>query len=368
MKVVVWTAKGTDFREGYTRLHKLVWPLPPEACDERAFSWSWLEGHPLANQLHRWVLVTEHQEVVGHLAAIPQFYRIKGQRIVAHTPADFMVLPQYGFHALSLMRTFLRTVENCVACDRHQEAIKVETWLGAEEVGNLQNTTTLLDATTLLGTRLSARIPAPLPRLLTPALIPRLLTRGLLAVDEALNSSFGGERKVEVLEGFNNSFDRLFEKIAAVAPCVPEKDTAFLRWRYGPGSPQAPVTILGVMDYEDLLGYAVLRESQWGWDPKRGYLLDLTALPGRHDIARVLLREAVRHFVQAGVYVIRYQFLKSHTSPRAKDLWRLGFVFRNSQRHTLLAKFADRDLHKTASDAANWSYSVGDGEATFWLE
>ncbi|MEJ7842921.1 MAG: hypothetical protein WKF95_14250 [Rubrobacter sp.] len=44
---------------------------------------------------------------------------------------------------------------------------------------------------------------------------------------------------------------------------------------------------------------------------------------------------------------------------------RLGF-FREGRRHTMLIKFANRDLHETALDPANWSYSAGDGEATFW--
>lgn len=32
----------------------------------------------------------------------------------------------------------------------------------------------------------------------------------------------------------------------------------------------------------------------------------------------------------------------------------------------MLVRFADLDLHETALDPANWPYSVGDGEATFW--
>ena len=351
VKVAVQTLKGADFREGYTRLHNLVWG----ARNDRIFPWLWLESHPLADQMHRWVLVTEDQEVVGHLAAVPQFYRIKGQRIVAHTPATFGVLPQYGFHALSLMRTFFRTCKNCVSCDHPPETIAVETRLGAEEVGKLQYATTLLDATRMLNSRLSARI---------PALVPKLLTRGLRALDAALSSGFGGNLKVEVLEGLDATFDELFESVAAVVPCVPEKDAAFLRWRYGPGSPQSPVTILGVRDEETLLGYAALRATAGG---DYSYLLDLTTLPGRHDVAWSLLRDAIRRSARAGVHIVRYRFIESPTSARAKDLWRLGFILRNSNRHTLLVKFADRDLHEVVCAAANWSYVSGDGEASFWV-
>src|SRR5919112_877564 len=77
---------------------------------------TWSERHPLADRIHRWVADAEG-EIVGHLAGLPQYYRIDGQRVVAHTPAEYMVLPGYGFHAITLMRRFFRACENCVTGD-----------------------------------------------------------------------------------------------------------------------------------------------------------------------------------------------------------------------------------------------------------
>jgi hypothetical protein len=335
-------------------LRTLIYPDHPEAyeVDWHASVWRWLGTHPLANEMHRWVLATEEGEVVGHLAAVPQFYRIGRERVVAHTPADYQVLPGHGFHALSLMRRFFRTAENCVSVDQVQEAMAVETRLGAKEAGKLQYAAKILDVSEL------PRLPTPLRPVMK---LPRL---GLRAIDGALGSAFGGDLKAEVLDGFDASFDELFESVAAAVPCVPEKDAAFLRWRYGPDAPQSPVTVLGVKEGETLLGYAVLRVTVGG---DNGYLLDLTTRPGRHEVARSLLRDAIRHFARAGVYIIRYRFLESPTSPQTKDVWRLGFFPRNNRRHTLLIKFADRGLHKTALDGDNWSYSAGDGEMSFWI-
>jgi hypothetical protein len=310
-----------------------------------------LGTHPLANEMHRWVLATEEGEVMGHLAAVPLFYRIAGERVVAHTPADYQVLPGHGFHALSLMRRFFRTAENCVSVDQVQEAMAVETRLGAEEAGKLQYAAKILDVSQL------PRVPKPLRPVM------RLPSLGLRAIDGALGRAFGGGLESEVLDGFDASFDELFESVAATVPCAPEKDAAFLRWRYAPDSPQYPVTVLGVREGESLLGYAVLRVTREG---DNGYLLDLTTRPGRHDVALSLLRDAIGHFARAGVYIIRYRFLESPISPRTKDLWRLGFFPRNARRHTLLVKFAARGLHKTALDPTNWAYSAGDGEMSFW--
>lgn len=97
-----------------------------------------------------------------------------------------------------------------------------------------------------------------------------------------------------------------------------------------------------------------------------GNVLDLTTLPERRDVARALLRESIRFFRRAGVQIVRYRFLESPTSPRSSDLRRFGFFYRKGRRHSLLVKFADRALHKVAQDVADWSYAVGDGEASFW--
>jgi Acetyltransferase (GNAT) domain len=355
MKAVVRPLVDTDL-EGFDRLRTLLYPDRPETFDtDRYFSiWHWLGTHPLADQMHRWVVATEEGEVVGHLAALPQYYRINGSRVVAHTPADYMVLPEYGFHAITLMRKFFRTCENCVACDVAPAAISIETGLGAEEAGRLQHAAKLQNVAGLPA--LPTSIPVPLTR---------LFNWGLQAVDRALTATmFADHLRVEVLEGFDETFDELFESVAAGVACVPDKDTAFLRWRYAPDSPQSPVTVLGVRERETLLGYAVL----WLNDTRyASNLLDLMTRPGRDDVARALLKGAIEHFARAGVHIIRYRFLESPTSPRAKDVWRLGFLPRNSRRHTLLVKFADHNLHKAALDPANWSYTTGDGEASFFF-
>lgn len=395
---------STELQRGIDRLRKLVYPHLPESSDTVWHSsiWRWLESHPLGDEMQRWVMVTEEGEVVGHLAATPQNYRINGQRVVAHTPADYQVLPQYGFQALLLMRKFFRSTRNCVAVDMLPSVIAVETRLGAEEAGHMQYVAKLLNVSRLPAPSLPSPVkrllgvkdqaapsnvyvdepgvepldvhqhvlpPPQRPRAPIPGPVKGLLNGGLRLVDEALSGAFGDRSRVEVLEEFDESFDELFEKIASKVPCLPEKDSAFLRWRYGPGSPQTPVTILGVRDEEGLAGYAVLGvtvESPAGF--RDAYILDLVALPGRRDVVRALLGEAVRFFRKAGVPLVRYRYLESPTSPRSNDLIRFGFFPRKGRNNRLLVKFKDPDMHKFARHIANWSYSIGDGEATFWVK
>ena len=401
MKVVVRPLDDPSFEEGVASLRIQAYPQFPETRDVEFYSsaYRWFRRHPLGSTLHRWVAVDEDGRVVGHLTAVPQYYRIGGQRVVAHTPCDYMVHSRHGFQALSLMRTFFRTVDNCVACDMVPAVIGVETRLGAEVAGQLQYAAKLLNVSRLpapsiispvrrllkLGGRsvtargyasrpdASGTEPQDMaaqatpssgrPRAPIPVPVKKLLNAGLRRTDEALSSGFGGSLSVGMVEGFDVSFDELFKHVAASVACTPEKGAAFLRWRYGPGSPQFPVTVLAVKEGETLLGYAVLMVTSSGQD---GYVLDLTMLPDRRDVARALLRESIRFFRGAGVQIVRYRFLESATTVRSSDLRRLGFFHRKGRRNSLLVKLANPTLHEMANDTANWSYTLGDGEGSFW--
>jgi hypothetical protein len=399
MKAAVEPVEEAGLEDKIGQLRILAFPDFPEVHEVDYYSalYRWYEDHPLAGELYRWVSVTQEGEVVGHLTAFPQFYRIDGRRVVAHTPGDYMVLPQHGFQAIMLMRSFFRSTENCVVCDMVPAVIGIETRLGAEVVGDLQYAAKLMNVSRLPMPSVPAPLrrllklpeqfapargftdrpgaeaheveehvapPAPRPRAPIPRPLQGLLNGGLRAVDEALGSSLARDLEVEVLDGFDDSFDDLFDRVAAVVPCTAEKDAAFLSWRYGPGSPQSPVTVLGVRSSGRLLGYAVLKAAFHGQD---GYILDLTALPGRQDVVLALLRETVRSFGRMGVQIIRYRFVGSPSSPRSTDLLRLGFFSRRGRRHKLLVKFTDTNLRGTTGDLVNWSLSFGDGEAGFWL-
>ena len=355
MKAAILPLEGEDLQRGADRLRTLVYAEHPAAHDVEWHRsvWSWLGSNPLAHDMRRWVVATADGRVVGHLAAVPQLYRVGGRRVVAHTPADYQALPGYGFHAFSLMRRFFRVAENCVAVDQIREAMAIETALGAVETGKLEYAAKVLDPSRLprMGRRLR-----PLMRTVRPR---------IRALDGALDRLLANGPQVEELDGFDDSFDDLFEAVAVGVACVPEKNAAFLRWRYGAACPQPPVTIVGAKEGGTLLGYAVLLARA---DDGSGYILDLTSRPGRRDVARALLAESVRVFAKAGAYIVRYRFTRSPTAPTRGDLVRLGFFSRGARRHTLLVRFADPVLHEVTSDVSNWSYAVGDGEASFWVK
>jgi hypothetical protein len=163
MKTTVQSVKGPELEGEIAQLRILSYPDFPEVHDVDYYSrlYRWYRDHPLADELYRWVSVTEEGEVVGHLTGFPQYYRIDGQRVVAHTPGDYMVLPQHGFQAIMLMRSFFRQTENCVVCDMVPAVIGVETRLGAGVVGDLKYAAKLMNVSRLP----MPSVPAPLRRL-----------------------------------------------------------------------------------------------------------------------------------------------------------------------------------------------------------
>lgn len=390
-------AKVRPYEEGDARgvgeLRARAFPYLPEVREFSFYEgvYDWLGTHPLAPEISRWVAATEDGEIVGHLAATPLYYRVNGRRVVAHSPGDYMGHPDYGFHALMLMRKFFSATENCVSLDMVPEVIGVQSKFGAVDAGQLRYAAKLLNVSRLpMPSRVERLLnpengdspnghpspegmeqppepegyQPPRPRAPIPGPVKGLLNGGLRLMDGVLGGAFAGGPKVEPVGHFDESFDAFFEKVAAGVSCTVEKDAAFLRWRYGPGSPQSPVVVLTVREAGGLAGYAVVRTVSGGQD---GYVLDLVSLPGRRDVARALLRESVRLLREEGAHIIRYRFTDSPTGPRSADLLKLGFFDRNDRRNTLMTKFADEAQHERATSVARWSYNIGDGEATFWL-
>jgi len=305
--------------------------------------------------------------IVGHLAAVPLRYRIAGESVMAHTPTDYMALPGYGFHAVSLMRTFFATCPNYIACNVVGDVTKIEGLFGPTQVGRLQQAVKVLDVGRY--PRLPRQVPRPLAS---------VAAAGLRAIDEVrIRASRSGGlevREEDPPRAFDESFDRLFETTSAVVTCLAEKTSALLRWRYGPGTPR-PVKLLTVRATGgSLLGYAVTRTT----GSSDGFILDLTTAPGRRDVARALLADVVRRFWRDRAFVVRHRFLESVISPSSADLGRLGFRFPGGDRGVLPGARPERQLElsirledpasqATAAAPEHWSYNLGDGEASFWV-
>ena len=358
MKAVVEPVESPELEDKIAELRILSFPDFPEVREVDYYSalYRWYEDHPLSGKLYRWVSVTEEGEVVGHLTAFPQYYRIDGRRVVAHTPGDYMVLPQHGFQAIMLMRSFFRPAENCVVCDMVPAVIGVETRLGAEVVGELQYAAKLMNVSRLPMPPVPAPLrrllnlpqqfapargfterpgaeaheveehvapPAPRPRAPIPGPLKGMLNGGLRAVDEALGSGLARRPRSRGARLFRRFLRRPLREGRCGSALHGREGCGVLALALWSRFPPVPRDRARGEVGGRLLGYAVLKAAYHGQD---GYILDLTALPGRQDVVLALLRETVRSFSRMGVQIIRYRFVESPTSPRSADLRTSGLL------------------------------------------
>ena len=314
--------------------------------------WRWAQEACLYPQdSPKWVLV-DRERVVGFLGTIALPYVLQGSTILAHTPCDYMVHPQYRFHGVKLMGEFFRTCDNCVTCEDMPASIKVTRWLGAEPVGSLVRHVRVLDARALTTRwRWAGAAPARWP-------LNLLLRRP----DKARFHLGGTPFKVAAARQFDLRFQAFFDRLAATVAVLPARDLRFLEWRYGNGSPHAGREIGVVAGPGDrLLGYVVFCLSS---RPQRyGYILDLQALPPQaEEIGSSLLGYAVERLRAGGAWSVRYHHLASPGNLPDRVLKQHGFIPRG--RHQFLVRFRDPGIASAARCAGNWNYSYGDSEAS----
>jgi hypothetical protein len=311
---------------------------------DRRRGWS-LEHNPCPADVHRWVLV-DGERVVGFLAALPQYYTICGQPLVAYTPCDYLVAPEYRFHGLQLMKTFVKQCPNCVTFEDVEATIGVNKWLGIKPV-------TAFDCYVLpLGPRgVWLQLDSA-----TPAELVRSLIKGMVQGRDA-------HRHVQPVGDFDDSFDRFAFELSERVPATMHRGCNYLRWRYRGDSPQAACTVVAVRRSDGGIdGYAVLHAYRRG--AKRGDILDLAVMPGDVKTARMLLGYAVAHFRRQMVASVRYRgVLPAHSATR-EALRACGFRPAHSLLQ-LMVKLQSAEHMTVAQQAHNWSLSFGDTENSY---
>lgn len=312
----------------------------------------WCTVENLYPELTREWVLTAGDQVVGFLGAVPLPYRIGGRTLIAHSPSDYMVLPQYRFHGLKLMKECFKVCPDCISCDDIEVTIKVNEWLGAQPAGEMHRYTRLLDARGLRKGQL-ARIPTAL---YAPA------TLGLRLLEAIHPVGLPAGYVLKEVDGFDSRFDRLCERILATLPVSPVRDARFLQWRYGAASPHAASRVAVVERGDgELAGYAVYYSSRG--QAHGGYVFDLQSEgPERSGVAKALLGHCTSRLRSDGCWLAHYYQVDSPHAVSREVLRALGFYRRT--RHILFVRLADPELQRLAGDASNWHYVFGDGEGS----
>lgn len=338
-------------QEHVFRLHAEVFGPPAGAAFQERWSWA-QERNLYPDQSPKWVLV-DGESVVGFLATIPLPYSIEGSVLVAHTPCDYMVRPEYRFHGIKLMQRFFDTCANCVSYDDMAATIKVTEWLGGRQVATVVRYVRVLDARLFGMGREWGWVP---PSLWWPL---NLAIRGRDALHRD-RVPFGG--KVRGVEEFDARFERLSRRLAHWVPVTVARDLQFFRWRYGKDSPHANREIGVIVEPGgELGGYVVFCVSES--TPRVGYILDLQVfLPDDTRSAAALLDYALRRVRDRKAWAVRYYHLTSPFTVPATVLKRHGFVARGG--HPLLVRLWQERFMALAESQKNWNLNYGDCEAS----
>jgi len=321
---------------------------------ERRYRWSRLENLAPADTFE-WVLLAEDGRVVGCLAALPVPYAVGGQRLWAHTTADFMVDPAYSFHGLSLMRECFKRCPRQVSLDDVAATKAVLGYFKARAVLTLARHAKPLDGRVLQGRPgWVGKVP---PVLLAPA------GPALRALDRVRRPG-GLEAAVPV--PFDGRFDAFAAAGAARGGASVYRDQAYYRWRYGPGSPQAGAQALALLDGSGApRAYAVVATGTG--DVPQGHLLELVSDgPLAKEGWLALLVAAVGALRTQGASAA-YAHLSEASPPELlAAMGALGFTAR-AYRTTLFTRPSPADdpaLGALLHDATRWDFQYGDAEVT----
>lgn len=116
---------------------------------------------------------------------------------------------------------------------------------------------------------------------------------------------------VSVVEdtGFGVEVEALWGRVSQYYGFMLKRDSGYLNWRYC-DSRVGGFQIRKAYEGGVLLGYCVFRVNRFREEYPVGYVLDLVAVPGRVDVACMLVGEAVRCFDEAGVNVVNVMVME----------------------------------------------------------
>ena len=133
-----------------------------------------------------------------------------------------------------------------------------------------------------------------------------------------LGASREGDVTLRTLPTFDRQFEPFLERASASWDVIPVRSVEYMNWRFC--DPRAgEFTVRAAYESGELAGYSVTHSVG-----SRGYILDLLALPGRLDVVRTLVDDALRRLGEAGTAAVECWMLCEQ--PYARVLRQAGFI------------------------------------------
>lgn len=172
------------------------------------------------------------------------------------------------------------------------------------------------------------------------------------------------DRTFEIVETFDDRFDRFWERVAPTFSHLSVRDAAFLNWRYR-DIPCRSYTSFAALRGGELVGWVVTRWIRAGGLDK-ARIVDMLASREDADTWRYLIHGVVAHYRAAGADLVHG--LGSTVAP-VMDAYR-ACGFRTNPEHARTAQY----IAYTSSDAVdkdafyrgdNWYVTLGDADTDF---
>ncbi len=320
----------------------------PDAAEANRLRWEWQYrrnpyspgGQPLT-----WI-AREGHTIVGQYATMPVKLSIRGQEIDAAWGMDVMVAPERQRQGLGeqLFRTWDRNVGASLGLGLSEASYSLFKKMHWPDVGPVPRLAKPLSRRALR----RPSWPDSLNRLVSAVTLPwiRLVARA---------RPLQGE--VRVIRHFDESFTRLWERLAPKFAFAARRDAAYLNWKYI-HAPHVRYTVAALIRDGETHGYAVYRHAQ---EPRWRVtlLVDFLADPADEIGAQTLFRWVDREARAADSDKIR-SFSTHKGFQRA--FRKSGYYIRKSKMQ-LVAKINAIDVPKTFYDSTDdWHITLGDSD------
>jgi len=132
------------------------------------------------------------------------------------------------------------------------------------------------------------------------------------------------ELRVREIRAFDERIESFWDEVSKHNGFIIERNTDYLNWRYC--DPRAGGFIIKQAESEggDVHGYIVIKINRYRKDYPIGFIADLITLPGRLNVADLLVVDAMRCFDASDVNIVNFLVPKNH--PNENVMRRNGFL------------------------------------------
>jgi len=158
-----------------------------------------------------------------------------------------------------------------------------------------------------------------------------------------------GSFETREINGFDERYDRLWERLAPNYDFIIDRTGEYMNWRYSDPRIGGYTVRIAEDDSGELVGYCVSRVNSFREDYPIGYIVDLQVVPGKTKALERLIAETLVGYDEAGVNIVLCQLIKNHR--HSSTLKKLGFLDSRVNFHMSYSHLGDHDVFSEIENA-----------------